>query len=280
MARPPDPPLTRRDRRAAERQSRPARHRSHQAARSRPAWRSPMALVTGAALVLAAGFIALALPRGGASDDELREPPFPYQADLIAGEAVGAAEAPVVMELYSDFQCPACRLFVNEQLHRLVGEFVTPGTLRIEARDIAFLGRGSRDESLELAAGARCAAEQGRYWAFHDLVFWNQGRENRGDHSEAFVDRIAAASMLDANAFDGCLARPDVRVAITDRTREAMAAGIDATPTLVVNGRSIAGVPQYEQLAALIREEAAGSTPSPATSSPDPASPDPASPAP
>ncbi len=231
-----------------------------------------MALVTGAALVLAAGFIALALPRDTGSDEELHEPHVAYPADLIAGEAIGPADAPVVMELYSDFQCPACRLFVTEQLHRLVGEFVTPGTLRIEARDIAFLGRGGRDESLELAAGARCAAEQGRYWTFHDLVFWNQGRENRGDHSEAFVDRIAAAAMLDANAFDACLARNDVRVAITDRTREAMAAGIDATPTLVINGRSIAGVPQYEQLAALIRELAAGSSPSPATPPPAPAS--------
>ena len=55
-------------------------------------------------------------------------------------------------------------------------------------------GRGTPDESLELAAGAACAAEQGRYWQYHDLVFWNQGRENAGDHDAAFIGRVATAA--------------------------------------------------------------------------------------
>ena len=45
------------------------------------------------------------------------------------------------MQLYSDFQCPACKLFVTSQLARLLTDFVVPGTLRIEAQDIAFLGQ-------------------------------------------------------------------------------------------------------------------------------------------
>jgi protein-disulfide isomerase len=216
-----------------------------------------MVLATGGSIVLALIAIGLALPRGSADDAELVTPPATYQADLIDGETLGSATAPVVIELYSDFQCPACKLFVTEQLHRLVGEFVAPGTVRIEAKDIAFLGRGNPDESLELAVGARCAGEQDRYWPFHDLVFWNQGRENRGDHSEAFIDRIAAAASLDQDAFKQCIDRPDVRKAITGRTQEAIGAGIGSTPTLLVNGQPVVGVPQYEQLAALIRSLAA-----------------------
>ena len=264
MARTHDTTQTRRDRRAAERRDRAPRQRSRNVVRQRPAWRSPMVLATGAAILLGAAIIGLALPKGPADDTELQQPHIAYPAGLIAGEKLGSEDAPVVMELYSDFQCPACKLFVTEQLHGLVSEFVSPGILRIEARDIAFLGRGSWDESLQLAIGARCAAEQDAYWTFHDLVFWNQGRENRGDHSEAFIGRIAGAAFLDENAFRACLARPDVRAAITNQTRTAMAAGIQSTPTLMVNGQAVVGVPQYEQLAALIRQLAAPPTASPA----------------
>jgi protein-disulfide isomerase len=172
------------------------------------------------------------------------------------------------MEVYSDFQCPACKLFITAQLPRLLTEFVVPGTLRIEAHDIAFLGQGARDESLELAAGARCAAEQDRYWEFHDLVFWNQGRENRGDHSVAFVARIAEAAALDTAAFDACQARSDVRAAITAETSAALGRGISSTPTLIVNGQRIVGVPNFEQLAGLIRQLAGGASPVPPSAKP------------
>jgi protein-disulfide isomerase len=232
-----------------------------------------MVLVTVAALAIGAGIIAFALPKGGSSDPELVRPPTSYPADLVDAESLGAAGAPVVIELYSDFQCPACKLFVTEQLPRLLEEFVRPGILRIEARDIAFLGRGSRDESLELAAGARCAAQQDRYWPFHDYVFWNQGRENRGDHSETFISRIAVEAGIERAAFDACLAGPEVRAAITGQTTTALGSGVNSTPTLIVNGQSAVGVPNYDQLAGLIRQLAAAASPAPGNAaSPEPTS--------
>jgi protein-disulfide isomerase len=200
--------------------------------------------------------IAVALPKPPAAITELRPPLTSYQQGLANGTTLGSATAPVVMELYADFQCPACKLFVTTQLKPLLDEFVVPGTLRIQAHDIAFLGAGSRDESLELAAGAACAANQGRYWQFHDYVFWNQGRENRGDHSEAFIRSVAAAAGVEPAAFEACLAGDEVRSGIRSATSGAMAAGISSTPTLIVNGQSMVGVPQYAQLAELIRQQA------------------------
>jgi protein-disulfide isomerase len=218
-----------------------------------PAWRSPVVLVTAAALVIGAVVILVALPKPAARGDELQGPPVAYPADLIRSDVIGSPTAPVVIELYSDFQCPACRMFVTQELHRLVADFVVPGTVRIEAKDVAFLGRGQPDESLELAAGAACAAEQGRYWQFHDLVFWNQGRENQGDHDAAFIARVADAAEVDRATWDACLARTDLRSPITSRTQAAAAAGVHSTPTLMVNGQPLVGVPDYDQLAALIR---------------------------
>lgn len=222
--------------------------------------------MSAAAVLLAIAIIAIARPPQPADTAELITPPTSYPAGIARGDVLGSAGAPVVMQLYSDFQCPACKLFVTSQLGRLLTDFVVPGTLRIEAQDIAFLGQGTPDESLELAAGAACAAEQDRYWPFHDLVFWNQGRENQRDHDAAFIARVADAAGVDRVAWDACNARGDVRPTITAGTSTAIAAGVNSTPTLLVNGQAIKGVPNYDQLAALIRQLAAAASPAPATS--------------
>lgn len=264
MSRPAVPPPSRRQRRAQARIERPAPPRPRPIGRStKPAWQSPVVLVSVAAVLIAIAVIAFARPPAAATGPELITPPTAYTAELVDGDVLGAATAPVVLELYSDFQCPACRLFTVQLLPRLVSDYVQPGMLRIEARDIDILGVGTPNESLELAAGAACAAAQDRYWQFHDYVFWNQGRENKGDHNAAFIARVADGAGVDRAAWDACLAKPDARAPINARTSTALGAGITSTPTLVINGQSYAGVPDYDQLAALIRQLAASPGPSP-----------------
>jgi len=225
--------------------------------------------VSAAAILIGVAIIAFARPPAAANGDTLVEPPTSYTADLTDGETLGSASAPVVMEVYADFQCPACKLFVTDQLPTLLNDFVRPGTLRIEARDIDILGTGSPNESQELAVGAACAAEQDRYWQFHDLVFWNQGRENRGDHDAAFIASLATAAEVDRTAWDACITRTDLRAAVDAATQAAAAAGFNRTPTLVINGQTLVGVQDYAKLADLIRQLATGASPG---ASPAPAS--------
>jgi protein-disulfide isomerase len=255
--------MTRRERRAQARLERPAGSRGGPARRQqpRPVWQSPVVMVTGAAILIGLAVIVFARPPASDGGGELNVPATSYSADLTDGETLGSSTAPVVLQLYSDFQCPACKVFVTQLLPSLVNDFVKPGTLRIEARDIDFLGSGQPNESQELAAGAACAAEQDRYWQFHDYVFWNQLRENKGDYSAAFIARIADASVLDRAAWDTCFARDDVRPPIAARTKAAVADGISSTPTLMVNGQRLVGVPKYDELATLIRQLASSPAP-------------------
>jgi protein-disulfide isomerase len=275
MAKPPkgpaQPPLSRRERRAQARyEAPPARTRRAARRVGRPVWQSPAVLVTAAAIVVAVAIIALVRPPA-TSGDSLVEPPTSYAAELVDGDVLGAATAPVVMQVYADFQCPACRLFVTSELPSLVNDFVRPGTLRIEARDIDILGTGSPNESLELAVGAACAAQQDRYWQFHDLVFWNQGRENKGDHDAEFIASIATAAEVDVAAWSACIGGADLRAAVTAATQAARTAGVNQTPTLVVNGQVIVGVPDYAKLADAIRQAAASAAP--VTAAPETAAP-------
>jgi protein-disulfide isomerase len=243
--------MRRRERRAVERRDRPSeRRRTSVSPPPTPAWRSPFALISIGAVLVAAVIIVLNLPQG--RTEELTAPPTTYDAALTEGETLGAADAPVVIELYSDFQCPYCARFARTLLPQVVGAFVADGKVRIEAVDLAFLDAPGSTESLDMAVAASCAADQDRYWEFHDLLFWNQGRENRGDHDAAFIRRVADAAGLDRTAWDACVADPARAKAIETQTDAALAIGIRSTPTMRINGQVVPGIPEFSDLSAII----------------------------
>jgi protein-disulfide isomerase len=191
---------------------------------------------------------------------ELITPPLAYAADIVDAELLGRADAPVLLEVWADYQCPVCARWDREQLGTLKTQFVDPGILRIQSRDIAFLGGGDFDESLELATGARCAAEQNRYWQFHDLIYWNQGRENEGDHNAAFIASIADRSGVDRSKWDACVAGEDARDALRAETNVALGQGINSTPTIALNGGTpVSGLPDLNALVAQIQALAGAS---------------------
>jgi protein-disulfide isomerase len=268
MTRPENtPPRSRRERRAQQRLDHPAeRPRKNRRVAPRPAWQSPIVLVSVLAVLVTAAVIYLAIGSKPAPTADLVRPPTSYAADITEGGTLGSKDAPVVIELFSDFQCPACKLFVTQQMPRLLEEFIQPGVVRVEARDIDIIGKGTENESIELAAGAFCAGEQDRYWQFHDLVYWNQGRENRGDHDARFIANVADQAGVAEAAWQACIARTDIRKPITDLTASSAAVGINSTPTLRINGTAMVGVPDYDELAALIRQLAAAASPTAAPS--------------
>jgi protein-disulfide isomerase len=180
----------------------------------------------------------------------------------VDGMTMGLAAAPVTLEIYSDFQCPACGIFARETEPLLRDTFVSDGTLLIVQRDAAWQGRRgsdpSYDESVESAAAARCSGEQGQYWPYSDWLFANQQGENQGAFRAERLQAIAAAVGLDRAAFDACLATGTQQAAVRTATDQASAAGIRVTPTLVINGQVIEGAASYADLAPII--EAAAST--------------------
>src|SRR5688572_8719516 len=186
---------TRRERRAAARAERAYQPRAHRAPPPRPWWRSPFVLVSAAAIVVGIGLVAFAM-RGparpsGSEVPGISLPENPVPAALVDGQAIGRADAPVVLEVYEDYQCPVCGRFATSYLPRLIADYVADGRLRIVDRPIAILGTGSPDESVEAAVGAVCAARQNRYWAYHDLLMANQDGENEGAFRSEILEQIA-----------------------------------------------------------------------------------------
>ncbi len=261
--------LTRHERRLADREDRNAdrRERRRKAKRqSSPSrLRSPIVLITVGALVLGAALIGIQVLGQNQPADlhaEVNHPEVTVPVALADGRALGRPDAPVTIEIWSDFQCPACRSLAETVEPRLVNEYVTPGTVRLVYRDAAFQGAragGSYDESVEAAAGARCAADQGLFWEMHNFLFANWNGENRGAFATDRLRNIATAVGLDVPAWQACLATGDAQTAARAETSQAVAAGVTSTPTLVINGTPYVGVPAYADLERIIALEAAGS---------------------
>lgn len=216
---------------------------------------------------------AVALSRGGGepgpataapSGTSLNLPTVLSPVALADGRAIGKSNAPATLTVWEDFQCPLCGEFTRQIEPRLYADFVEPGLLRIVYRDFAFIGQ----ESFDAAAAARCAGDQGKFWPYHDYLFWNQGPENGGAFSRARLEVIASAVGLDRGAFDSCLGAGSALAAAKAETAAAQAASIGETPTLVVDNDVMPGAPlsdvQYAALSNVVKASiAAHSSPSP-----------------
>lgn len=260
--------VTRHERRLAERDERRAERdksrRTRRNARRGPQWRSPMVLSTVAALAVGLGIIAFAVlqqPAKAPTPGELAHPEAGVPVGLSEGRTLGKADAPVTIEIWSDFQCPACRLFAQETEPSIVNQFVVGGVAKLVYRDAAFQGqRGTNpayDESVEAAAAARCAADQGRFWEMHNWIFANWNGENEGAFNAARLRAMAEGAGVGLDAYDACLATGDMQAAARAETNQALSTGVSSTPTIVINGQPHAGALTIAQMSQLI-EQAAG----------------------
>lgn len=159
------------------------------------------------------------------------------------GRTLGNPGAPVHIVEYGDFQCPGCSAFARSVKPQIVQNHVATGEVLLEYRDLTGLGR----ESHEASVGAACALEQGRFWEFYDVLFYNQIGRDEGGFSSSRMTRMAEQLNLDAEAFGACLGTDRFNADLDDMRQRATSDGVQATPTLVINGVLLVA-PNYEQV--------------------------------
>lgn len=200
--------------------------------------------VAGAALAILL-IVASIKGRGGAAPPA---PPGPGAAP--EKHEKGSPSAPVTVEMFSDFQCPACRA-AHEVLAPLDDTYIKPGKVRFVYKHFAFIG----PESERAAEAADCAGEQGRFWAYHDKLFASQAGENVGNFRDERLKGFARDLGLDGEAFDRCLDDGRHRDEVRAETAAGRRLGVRATPTFFINGRKMEGAPRaFDAFAALVDE--------------------------
>jgi protein-disulfide isomerase len=207
-------------------------------ARRRRAWR--LAAVAGVAAVAVAFAVAVS-SAGGPDTPPQRAAGGAEAATLFDGirernGVLGVPTAPLTVTEFVDLQCPVCATASRQTLPTLVNEYVRTGKVRLEARTLHFIGPDS-DRAARVAAAAE---RQGKLWRFLEVFYANQGQENAGYVTDAFLRRVATAAGVNA---DEALAQSDGAFAQRRLDRadaDARRLGVDVTPTFVVSARGSA----------------------------------------
>ena len=181
--------------------------------------------------------------------------PFPDQARRKPGDpyAQGRVDAPVVMVMWSEFQCPFCGRFARDTEPTLVKQFVDTGILRIEWRDFPYLG----PDSTTAAIAGRAAAAQNKFWAFHDAVYATQHRVNQGDLDAAHLRIDAMKAKLDMSRYDADMQAKRGAAQVQADFSAGIALGITGTPAFLINGNPLLGAQPTQVFVSMIERAAA-----------------------
>lgn len=166
------------------------------------------------------------------------------------GPSLGKADAPVTLVEYTDFQCPFCRRYHDRTFAEIRKNYVDTGKVRYVVRDLPLSFHEQAEPS---AIGARCAAEQGRYWPARDALFAVQQ-----ELSPELVRKTIVGLGADAARYDACVKNPAIAAAVRTDAEEAVGAGVDGTPGFIigrktgdqVEGMMVSGAQPYSAFAA------------------------------
>jgi len=171
----------------------------------------------------------------------------PPRAQVAAGNspAKGAANAPIELIEFADFQCPYCRA-VSPTVTKILNTY--GDRIRFVYRNFPL---DIHPDAKPAAEAAQCANEQGRFWPYHDRLF------STPNQPLSVADLKHAATMigLDADRFNTCVDAHKYRAVVDADTRAGTEAGVTGTPAFFINGRLLSGAQPYEAFKRLIDEE-------------------------
>jgi len=129
--------------------------------------------------------------------------------------------------------------------------YVKSGIVRYGYQHMAFLG----PESRWAAEASECAAEQGRFWEYHDRLFASQG--SAGVFGKDNLKKFAADLRLDTTKFNTCLDSGKFASLVDKETTNLQSLGVESTPTFLINGQPLAGAQPFEVFQKAIETERA-----------------------
>jgi protein-disulfide isomerase len=177
----------------------------------------------------------------------LVEPPLPLTRISVGDSPTqGPPDAPVTVVEFSDYTCSACRQ-AHETTLALRDAF--QGKIRWVFKDFPL---DRHKSARRLAEAARCARDQGLFWEYQDLLFMGGG-----DPDDSQLVAYAVELGMEAEPFERCLKSGRHVAGILEDIRSAEEAGVEATPTFIINGRIRPGTPDPEAFRRLIEAELA-----------------------
>jgi len=153
---------------------------------------------------------------------------------MAGAPALGSDDAKVTVVEFGDYQCTWCYRWHEGTKDTLVADYVDTGQVRFLFKDFPINDLSDRASSLA-AEASYCAADQGRYWEYHDEVYSNWDGENTGWVTRASLERFAEdAGVPNLFAFSDCLDSGKHASVVRDNYDLAREIGLNATPSFIV----------------------------------------------
>lgn len=171
--------------------------------------------------------------------------PEPNPRPMEVANAVGNPNAPVIFEIYSDFGCGHCANFAQSTGELIIDEYVTTGQVYMVYNSVGSIMR--HPASMATIEAAYCAGEQNKFWEYHDILFANQAMlfANINQKLNKILIAFADSLKMDTEIFSSCIGSNRFNDQIQQDAIDATAAGINSTPSFLINGELIVGNQSY-----------------------------------
>lgn len=156
----------------------------------------------------------------------------------VQNPEIGPAEAPVVIEEFADFQCPACKqaaVSLDEVLE------MYPTQVKLVYRDFPIPGHA---HARLVAAAGLCAAQQDAFSRFYKTIFEKQDAwaAMPREQVDALLASIASELGINVEEFNTCRESRTARSEVDADANEGVSRGVTSTPTFFINGEKQVGV--------------------------------------
>jgi protein-disulfide isomerase len=174
----------------------------------------------------------------------LPSPPVQRQDVAATGPAKGPDNAPITIVEFSDFECPFCSRAIGT-----VDEVMKAyeGKVKLVFRQFPLSFHPNAQKAAEASL---CAADQKKFWEYHDVLFQNQ-KALQVDS----LKKYAADLKLDTAAFNKCLDSGEKAATVKADMDAGQKAGVSGTPAFFVNGIVLSGAVPAEEFKSIIDSE-------------------------
>ena len=160
-------------------------------------------------------------------------PLLPHQENVK-----GDPNAPSTIIEFSDFQCPFCEKFWSTTFLQLEVDYINTGKAKFIYKHLPLTQ--VHGFAFKAAEASECAADQGKFWEYQDILFERQDRLSKSN-LKSYAKEIG----LDSTLFDACLDSGVMAERVKADMHEAVRRGVSSTPVFFVNGQIVEGAQPF-----------------------------------
>ena len=155
---------------------------------------------------------------------------------VLTARMKGDPKGKIKIVEFTDFQCPACAK-ADEKVREMFEKY--PGQLFLELK--YFPLATMHPFAIRAATYAECAARQGKFWPFQDVLFKTQTSWAKMTTVDEYFSGLAVGVGMDGASLAACVNDASVERAIRENMDQGQSLGVGSTPTFFVNGKMAVG---------------------------------------